>query len=139
MKGTQRFIDTSVLLYLLSGDEAKADRAEETLAGGGVLSVQVLNEFASVASRKLKMSIGEIREALATIRALCKIVPISEDTHDLGLQTAERYGMSIYDSMVIASALLAGCNAVLSEDLQDGQIIEGRLEIRNPFSGVSRA
>lgn len=139
MKGTQRFIDTNVLLYLLSGDEAKADRAEETLAGGGVLSVQVLNEFASVASRKLKMSIGEIREALATIRALCKIVPISEDTHDLGLQVAERYGMSIYDSMVIASALLAGCKAVLSEDLQDGQIIEGRLEIRNPFSGVSRA
>lgn len=139
MKGMQRFIDTNVLLYLLSGDEAKADRAEETLAGGGVLSVQVLNEFASVASRKLKMSIGEIREALATIRALCKIVPISEDTHDLGLQIAERYGMSIYDSMVIASALLAGCEAVLSEDLQDGQIIEGRLEIRNPFSGVSRA
>jgi predicted nucleic acid-binding protein len=133
MKGTQRFFDTNVLLYLLSGDEAKADRAEETLAGGGVLSVQVLNEFASVASRKLKMSIGEIREALATVRALCKIVPISEDTHDLGLQIAERYGMSIYDSMVIASALLAGCKAVLSEDLQDGQIIEGRLEIRNPF------
>ena len=139
MKGTQRFIDTNVLLYLLSGDEAKADRAEEMLAGGGVLSVQVLNEFASVASRKLKMSIGEIREALATIRALGKIVPISEDTHDLGLLIAERYGMSIYDSMVIASALLAGCKAVLSEDLQDGQIIEGRLEIRNPFSGVSRA
>jgi len=138
MKGTQRFIDTNVLLYLLSSDEAKADRAEETLAGGGVLSVQVLNEFASVASRKLKMSIAEIREALATVRALCKIVPISEDTHDLGLQIAERYGMSIYDSMVIASALLAGCKAVLSEDLQDGQIIEGRLEIRNPFSGVSK-
>jgi len=138
MKGTQRFIDTNVLLYLLSGDEAKADRAEETLAGGGVLSIQVLNEFASVASRKLKMSIGEIREALATIRALCKIVPISEDTHDVGLQIAERYGMSIYDSMVIASALLAGCKAVLSEDLQDGQIIEGCLEIRNPFSGDSR-
>ena len=135
MKGTERFIDTDVLLYLLSSDDAKADRAEETLAGGGVLSVQVLNEFASVASRKLKMSIGEIRETLATIRALCKIVPISEDTHDMGLQIAERYGVSIYDSMVLASALIAGCKAVLSEDLQGGQIIEGRLEIQNPFSG----
>ena len=135
MKGTERFIDTNVLLYLLSSDDAKADRAEETLAGGGVLSVQVLNEFASVASRKLKLSIGEIREILATIRALCKIVPNSEDTHDMGLQIAERYGMSIYDSMVLASALIVGCKAVLSEDLQDGQIIEGRLEIQNPFSG----
>ena len=137
MKGTERFIDTNVLLYLFSSDEAKADRAEETLARGGVLSVQVLNEFASVASHKLKMSIAEIREALATVRVLCKIVPVSEDTHDLGLQIAERYRMSIYDSMVLASALLARCKAVLSEDLQDGQIIEGRLEIQNPFSGAS--
>ena len=95
MKGADRFIDTNVLLYLFSSDEAKADRAEETLARGGVLSVQVLNEFASVASRKLKMSIGEIREALATVRVLCKIVPVSEDTHDLGLQIAERYGCEI--------------------------------------------
>ena len=133
MKGTDRFIDTNVLLYLLSADEAKADRAEETLAGGGVLSVQVLNEFAAVAFRKLGMSIGEIREALATIRAVCAVVPISEETHELGLQIAERYGLSLYDSMVIASALLAGCNTLLSEDLQDGQVIDGRLAIRNPF------
>jgi len=60
MKGTNRFIDTNVLLYLLSGDAAKADRAEGILAAGGVLSVQVLDEFASVAFRKLKMSIAEI-------------------------------------------------------------------------------
>ena len=58
---------------------AKANRAEETLAGGGVLSVQVLNEFASVASHKLKISIGEIHEILAILRALCKIVPIEAD------------------------------------------------------------
>ena len=133
MKGRDRFIDTNVLLYLLSGDDAKADLAEETLAGGGVLSVQVLNEFASVASRKLKMSIAEIRDALAVIRAVCRIVPISEETHDMGLQLAERYGLSIYDSVVLAAALIAGCKVVLSEDLQDGQIVEGRLEIRNPF------
>ena len=133
MKGADRFIDTNVLLYLLSGDNARADLAEETLAGGGVLSVQVLNEFASVASRKLKMSIAEIRDALTIIRAVCRIVPISEETHDMGLKLAERYGLSIYDSMVVASALIAGCNVVLSEDLQDGQIVEGRLEIRNPF------
>lgn len=135
MKPSARFIDTNVLLYLLSADEARADRAEATLAGGGVLSVQVLNEFASVTSRKLGMSIGEIRETLTTVRAVCSVVPLNEETHDLGLQIVERYGMSIYDAMVVASALLAGCNELLSEDLQDGQIIEGRLRIRNPFSG----
>lgn len=68
MSVAERFFDTNVLLYLLSADTAKADRAEIELSRGGVLSVQVLNEFASVASRKLTMSITEIREMLATIR-----------------------------------------------------------------------
>lgn len=133
MSAAERFFDTNVLLYLLSGDDAKADRAERDLSSGGVVSVQVLNEFASVASRKLKMSIAEIREVLATIRAVCTIVPIGEETHDIGLKIAERYGLSVYDAMIVASALLAGCKTVLSEDMQDGQVLEGRLRIRNPF------
>lgn len=133
MNATDRFFDTNVLLYLFSSDDAKADRAEDTLASGGVISVQVLNEFASVAMRKLKMPIAEIREALTTFRAVCKIVPLSEETHDKALGLAERYGLSVYDAMIVASALLAGCRMLLSEDLQDGQIIEKSLEIRNPF------
>lgn len=84
MKSSHRFIDTNVLLYLLSGDEAKANRAEETLAAGGLPSVEVLNEFASVASRKVGMSIGEIRDALTIIRDVCAVVPIGEETHDPG-------------------------------------------------------
>ena len=133
MSAADRFFDTNVLLYLLSGDEAKADRAEEVLASGGVISVQVLNEFASVAVRKLKMSMAEIREVFTTIRAVCKIVPISEETHDKGLELSERYGLSIYDAMIVAAALLAGCKMLLSEDMQDGQVIDGSLAIRNPF------
>lgn len=133
MSAGERFFDTNVLLYVLSGDEAKADRAESELSAGGIVSVQVLNEFAAVASRKLKMSIAEIREVLATIRALCKVVPIAEKTHDLGLQIAERYGLSVYDAMVVAAALLAECKALVSEDLQHGQTFEGTLKIRNPF------
>lgn len=133
MSGAERFFDTNVILYLLSGDDARADRAEKELSAGGVVSVQVLNEFASVASRKLKMSIAEIREVLATIRAVCTIVPISEETHDVGLQVAERCGLSVYDAMIVAAALLAGCKTVMSEDMQDGQLLEGRLQVRNPF------
>jgi predicted nucleic acid-binding protein len=133
MSAAERFFDTNVLLYLLSGDDVKADRAENELSAGGVLSVQVLNEFASVAARKLKMSIAEIREVLAAVRTVCKIVPIAEETHDTGLQLAERYGLSVYDAMIVASALLAGCKTIVSEDMQDGQIFEGGLEVRNPF------
>jgi len=133
MSAAERFLDTNVLLYLLSGDDSKADRAEGELNAGGVVSVQVLNEFASVTSRKLKMSIAEIREMLATIRAICKVVPVSEGTHDLGLQVAEQYGLSIYDAMIVASAVLAGCKTIVSEDMQDGQIVQGRLRVWNPF------
>jgi predicted nucleic acid-binding protein len=135
MSAAKQFFDTNILLYLLSADETKADHAEQALSTGGVVSAQVLNEFASVASRKLKMSFAEIREALAGVRAVCSVLPISEQTHDLGLQVAERYGLSVFDAVIIAAALLAGCKTLLSEDMQNGQIIDGRLEIRNPFLG----
>lgn len=134
MSATKVFFDTNVLLYLLSGDAAKADRAEALAIVGGVISVQVLNEFASVASRKLGMSWAEIREVLDTIRAVCRVEPITLETHDRGFALSERYGFSIYDSMILASALLAGCDLVFTEDLQDGQNIDGGLTVRNPFT-----
>jgi len=133
MSDGDRFIDTNVLLYLFSGDEAKADRAERELAAGGVVSIQVLNEFASIALRKLRFSFLEIREVLATIQAVCRVEPMTATTHALGLQVAERYGISVYDAMIVASALLAECKILLSEDLQDRQVFEGKVEVRNPF------
>jgi len=133
MSAAEKFFDTNVLLYLLSSDAEKSDRAEQLLSAGGVISVQVLNEFASVASRRLKMSIEEIREVLTTIRAICTVVPISEETHDVALRLAERYGLSIYDSLIVAAALIAECKTVVSEDMQDGQILDGKVKIRNPF------
>lgn len=133
MSATKPFFDTNVLLYLLSDDTAKADCAEALLAQGGTLSVQVLNEFAAVASRKAGLSYPEIRDALQPIRALCSVEPITVDTHERGLQIAERYGFRIYDALIVAAALLAGCEILYSEDLQDGQRFEQQLTIRNPF------
>lgn len=131
----ERFVDTNVLLYLLSADATKADRVEETLAAGVAISVQVLNEFAAVALRKLGMTIAEVRDALEPITAICKVVPITVDIHKRGLQVAERYRFSIYDALIIAAALDAGCATLYTEDLQDGQVIEDTLTIRNPFRG----
>lgn len=133
MNVVERFFDTNVILSLLSSDNAKADRAEAELGNGGIVSVQVLNEFASVASRKYDMSIAEIREFLSVIRAVCQVVSVHETTHDRGLQIAQRYKASIYDAMIIAAAVLAGCRTLISEDFQHGQVFEGTLRIRNPF------
>ncbi len=134
MSEADSFFDTNVLLYLLSKDATKADRSEALLASGGVVSVQVLNEFASVASRKLAMTIAEIREILSTIRAVCTVMPLDIATHDLGLDIAESHRFSIYDALIVAAALRAGCTILYTEDLQQGQVIE-KLQIRNPFVG----
>ncbi|MBI4525437.1 MAG: PIN domain-containing protein [Deltaproteobacteria bacterium] len=134
MPAAETFFDTNVLLYLLSEDTAKADRAEDLVANGGVISVQVLTEFAAVASRKLGMSWGEIRDIFIPIRAVCEIEPLTVETHDRGIEIADRYGLSFYDATIVASALDAGCKTLYFEDLQDGQVIGRQLKIRNPFA-----
>ena len=134
MSAGEDFFDTNVVLYLLSADTAKADRAEELLALGGTISVQVLNEFAAVASRKLRMSWTEIREVLAQVRAVCAVEPLTLETHERALRIAERYRLSIYDALIVATALLAKCQTLHSEDMQDGQVVERQLTIRNRFA-----
>ena len=104
------------------------------LAQGGTISAQVLNEFAAVASRQLGLSYPEIREGLGPVRAVCAVEPITPETHDLGLQIAERYGFSLYDALIVAAALRAGCRTLYSEDRQDGPFIDGRRVVRNPFA-----
>lgn len=132
MNAASRFFDTNVLLYLLSGDEAKANAAEALVASGGIVSVQVLNEFASVATRKLRMRIPEVREVLGTVRRLCTVHSLSVESHDEGLEVVDRYQLSVYDAMIVASAHQAGCTSLYTEDMQDGMAILG-LTIRNPF------
>jgi predicted nucleic acid-binding protein len=127
------FVDTNVLLYLLSGEEAKADKAEALLAGRITISVQVLNEFANVARRRLGLEWRELVEVLRDIRSFSQVLPITEETHDRGLALAERYRLSLYDSMIVASALVAGCSVLYSEDMHNGLRIERSLTIRNPF------
>jgi predicted nucleic acid-binding protein len=133
MSGAEAFIDTSVLLYLISEDPDKADRVEALLQQPVTISVQVLNEFAVVALRKLKLSFPEIREILGTIRQLCNVLPLAAEHHDKGLEVAERYRFSLYDSIIVASALLAGCKKLYSEDLQHPQVLDQQLKVINPF------
>lgn len=137
MSDPEVFIDTSVLLYLLSADNHKADQAEIILREGDLISVQVLNEMAHVARRKLAMSWLEINEVLALIRSVCPAAPLTIETHDRGMLVAEQYGFSVYDAMIVAAALLGGCRTVYSEDMQDGLLIDHQLRICNPFVNKS--
>lgn len=128
------FADTNVLLYLIGHDAAKARRAEKLLSARVAISVQVLNEFAHVARRKHSLVWSELNETLAGIRHFAELHPLTLDTHLLGLKLAERYRFALYDAMIVAAAMQAGCNTLLSEDFQAGQLIDGRLRVLNPFA-----
>ncbi|UAK24502.1 PIN domain-containing protein [Sphingomonas nostoxanthinifaciens] len=128
------FLDSNVLIYLASGNPAKADRVEALLAAGALISVQVLNETANVLRRKAGFSWPETHAFLAAIRPLVDVAPLTIATHDAGLRLAELYRLSLYDAMIVAAARLAGCDMLWSEDMHDGLVIDDALRIRNPFA-----
>ena len=127
------FLDTNVVLYLLSADERKANVAEALLAQGGWVSVQVLNEAASVCRRKLKLPWTEVHELLAAVKACCEVVPLTLAAHTWALQLAERHQISLYDALICAAAQEVEADMLLTEDLQDGLVL-GRLRVCNPFA-----
>ncbi len=127
------FFDTTTILYAVGEEGRQAEAAAALLGQRGTISVQVLNEFASVTRRKLGWSWAEIAEGVDQLQNLCRrVLPLTRETHAKGRMLAERYGCNIYDSLILASALEARCAVVYSEDMQDGQQIES-LRIRNPF------
>jgi predicted nucleic acid-binding protein len=128
------FFDSNVLIYAMVSGDPRRERAQQLVARGGVISVQVLYEFVAVARRKMHMSWEDVIEALDAVRILFPSpVAIAIDTHEAALKIAQRYGFGIYDAMIAAAALHARCTTLYSEDLQDGQVVEGKLTIRNPF------
>lgn len=128
-----RFIDTNVLVYAFSGDPRSA-RAEELLAGRCAVSVQVLNEFVHVARRKLGFAWSELHAALDAVRTLCPlVVPLDLAVHEQAVRVAERHGFSFYDALIVSAALTARCDVLYTEDLNHGQVIDGRLRVENPF------
>jgi predicted nucleic acid-binding protein len=128
------FLDTNILVYAALQPDARSEQARALLMRRGLISVQVLNEFVNVASRKLGRQWPAIREALRFVKVLCPtVLPLTIDTHERALDIADRTGYRFFDALIIASALEAGCDTLFSEDLQAGQRIDGQLTIRNPF------
>ena len=127
------FADTNVILYLLD-DGPKADRAEEILGQGPRISVQVMNETLVNCRRKAGLDWSETAAFLGGIEAICQVEDLTLQTHQVGRALAERYQLAIYDAMIVASALIAGCRTLWSEDMADGMLIEDHLRIVNPFA-----
>jgi predicted nucleic acid-binding protein len=133
MSANKAFSDSNVLIYLVSADESKVAVANEILRADLTISVQILNEIASVMLGKLRQPWNKVENVLALVRSASTVHPIDLRTHAAGMAIAKRYKLGVYDSMVVAAALLANCDTLYSEDMHTGLVIENRLTIVNPF------
>jgi predicted nucleic acid-binding protein len=127
------FFDSNVLIYAFTQAGEKTDRARHVLSFGGAVSVQSLNETANSLRRKFNVGWPRIGQIIDAIVELCPSPsPLSLETHRAALRISERYGYSVYDGMIVASAIESGCTILYTEDLQHGQVVEG-VRIENPF------
>jgi predicted nucleic acid-binding protein len=129
----RRFFDTNVLVYAFAADDPRGARAEALIADGGVIGVQVLNEFTNVARRKLRWGWEQIEASLAVIEDLLGVArPLTTALHAQAVVLARDFTLSFYDALIVAAAMDSGCEVLCSEDLQDGQKF-GAVTVENPF------
>ncbi|GHU79371.1 DNA-binding protein [Clostridia bacterium] len=136
MSAVKAFLDTNIFVYLYT--DSDADKCQQALDAisrcSRTVSTQVLNEFSSVCIRKMKLPVATVKAAVSEICATCALDTVDEDTVMEALGLHEKYGYSYYDCLILASALSSGCEVVFSEDMADGQVIEGSLTIKNIFA-----
>jgi predicted nucleic acid-binding protein len=129
------FLDTNVLVYSFSAqDTAKRDAARALVESDGAwVSTQVLSELGNVLTRRFRVPTAEARERIASIAAGCEVMVVSPSVVLDAFRIMERWGYGFFDSQIIATALACGASILYSEDLHDGQTVDGRLSIRSPF------
>ena len=130
---SQVFLDSNVVLYLLSADARKADKAEDLLAQQPCISVQVLNEITSVCRRKLGMPWPEVQDLLLAVKASCTVLPLTVETHAQAVSIAQQHQLSFYDAHIVAAAIQSGASTLMSEDMHEGLVV-GPIKIQNPFA-----
>jgi predicted nucleic acid-binding protein len=127
------FADTNIVVYAVGKDSNKRIKARRIIAEGVTISAQVINETVNVLTRKQGASLADAHEVAESLLELCEVVSVSGGTIREAIRLVRRYRFSHWDSLVVAAALLAGCERLYSQDMQHGQVIDGRLTIVNPF------
>jgi predicted nucleic acid-binding protein len=128
------FLDSNVCIYAFDIDNTKKAKALDLIISNqATVSTQVLMETANVAAKKLKIKQEEILLSIDYITTFCSLHVIELSTIKLAFQISQKYQYSLYDTLIIASALESNCNILYSEDMQHGHLIDKRLIIVNPF------
>jgi predicted nucleic acid-binding protein len=134
------FVDTNVWIYLFSTEDSSKSKAagDFILANGRintlVISFQVINEVSKVLLLKKKFSETDIRKVIKYLTDICMIQGNTVETTLLSSRLRERCSFSFWDSHIVASAVAAQCKELISEDMQDGFVVDG-VVIRNIFNG----
>jgi len=140
VSAVKTFIDTNVLIYAFTADEpAKQKTALKFLNDClPVISAQVVREFSKVLLKRTNISPQNIQTLINEIIDITDLADEGElEIIFAAFGIHEQYKFSFYDSMIIATALKTKCQVLLSEDMQDGQVIDGKLKIVNPFSTIA--
>lgn len=127
------FADTNIVVYAESADAEKSRIAVGIMEQGPVISAQVINETVSVLTRKHRFTLTEAHEIAASLLDLCEVVPVDAATIREAIRLAASHALSHWDSLIVAAALIAGCDTLYSEDMQAGQTFDQRLTVANPF------
>jgi predicted nucleic acid-binding protein len=127
------FADTNVVVYAFAKDDAKVAIAEGILENQPTISVQVLNEFLNVCRIKLGMDVVTRHTLAGELIAGCNVVSLDLAVVEKAMQIEAQTQISYWDALIVAAALLSGCDTLYTEDLQDGQVFEGQLTVVNPF------
>lgn len=127
------FADTNVVVYTLDANSQKRERALAIMRGRPVISVQVVNEFLSAVIGKLKIPRTKANRLGHILMRRCEVVAVTPEIVVKAMALGERYQISHWDALVVSAALATGCDTLYSEDMQDGQLFDGRVTVRNPF------
>ena len=140
MNAVKTFIDTNILIYAFTADEPeKQELALKFLDNClPVISTQVVKEFSNVLLRKTSIDLENMQEIIAGIIGISDVVNEEIERIFAAFDIHKRYQFSFYDSLIIATAIHANCQLLLSEDMQDGQVIDEKLKIVNPFLNEKR-
>jgi predicted nucleic acid-binding protein len=133
------FADSNVVLYTIGKDAHKAGIARRIVAESPTISIQVVNECVSVCLRKLSFTREQAYAFARTLMERTRALSLDEATVHQAAALAIRHQLSHWDALIVASALLADCNTLYSEDLQDGQVFDNRLTVVNPFLAAPAA
>jgi len=127
------FADTNIVVYAVGQDSDKRTKALHILTQGVIVSSQVINETVSVLTRKQGANLVAAHEVAESLLELCEVAPVDASTIREAIRLVRRYKLSHWDSLIVAAALLAGCEKLYSQDMQHGQVFDERLKVVNPF------